>query len=167
MRRILILGALAVAWITSGTSIAQKKIDLTGSCKPSEVPGCTRDWDAKTFQCKLSCKSVPFAGLPFTGLPIVVAGPLPDTPTGPATPGTNRMDTTRLLELIKRGTTTQRAQVADWLATPTISHALGSESKPLAEQSLSPEILEILKTIREGTEKDRSAVAEKLFKGAK
>jgi hypothetical protein len=137
-------------------------IDRPGFCVPSENKGCTRTWSVKEKSCVLECEAIPF-----TGLPIVVGRPIPQPSTGPATPGVNLMEPEQLRAIIRGGTPQQRAQVADWLATPTINLALDPAARPIAPDLLSPELREILKTIRQGTERERNLAAERLFKVSK
>ena len=163
LTRAMIFGAVAIGWFGMASSQTSAVIDSFGVCKPTELRGCTRTWSTKEKKCILECNSEP---MPFIGLPIVVSGPLPGQPTGPATPGTNRMEPRQLREIIRSGTVAQRAQVADWLATPALTLALDAAPKPLSAELLTPELRGILKTIREGTEKERAAAAERLFRTA-
>jgi hypothetical protein len=152
------LGAFLVGFFSLASSQDEVLFDSPGKCKRSDTKGCTRSWSASEKRCVLDCSPTP---IPFTGLPIVVSGPL--VPTGPASPGTNRMDPDQLRAIIRKGTDAQRAQVADWLATPTITLAIDPNPKPLPAEVLSPQMREVLKTIRQGTEKERAATAELLF----
>jgi hypothetical protein len=157
--------AIGVAFLSSvctASSQTPALVDLPGWCKPSETQGCTRSWSAKEKSCVTDCKAIAFPGLPIT-----VAGPIPTTSTGPATGGTNRMEPRQLREIIRSGSLQQRAQVADWLATPTINLALDPAARPMAPELLSPDMRDILKAIRQGTEKERSMAAERLFKESK
>lgn len=160
--RRLAIGVAFLGSLCTASSQTPALVDLPGWCKPSETQGCTRSWSAKEKSCVTECKAVPF-----TGLPIVVAGPMPATSTGPATPGTNWMEPRQIRDIIRNGSLQQRAQVADWLATPTINLALDPAARPLAPELLSPDLRDILKAIRQGTEKERSIAAERLFKETK
>ena len=156
---LIIIFTVDILFTSAFAQVPQNLFKTQNLCNPSNIPNCSNEWDNKLETCTIICTANPIPP-PTLVRPIKIGG----FPTGPATGGVNnQVVLDQINTTIKTGTHAERAQLANWLLTPNISHVLTSEPIPFSEKNLPPDTRKFLEIVREGSVKERAIAGDKML----